>query len=122
KETSGVLVFGKTQAANRSLTEQFTDRGVRKTYQLLTDRPVRAGRLQAVSSLVRAGERYLSRPVLAGDERAETRFELASSQGGRTLVLAAPVTGRTHQIRVHAAELGFPILGDTLYGGTPAPR
>jgi 23S rRNA (cytosine1962-C5)-methyltransferase len=122
KETSGAMVFGKTALANRSLTEQFTQHRVRKTYRLLTDRPVKAGRLQAVSSLVRAGERYVSRPVHAGGERAETHFQLVGSQGGRTVVEAEPVTGRTHQIRVHAAELGFPVLGDVLYGGTPRPR
>ena len=122
KETSGVMVFGKTPAANRSLTEQFTQHIVRKTYRLLTDKPVKPGRLTAVSSLVRAGERYVSRPLHAGGERAETRFQLAGTDEGRSVVLAEPVTGRTHQIRVHASELGFPIIGDTLYGGTPAPR
>jgi 23S rRNA (cytosine1962-C5)-methyltransferase len=122
KETSGVMVFGITSAANRSLTEQFTQHTVRKTYRLLTDRPVKPGQLTAVSSLVRAGERYVSRPLHAGGERAETRFQLTGTDEGRSVVLAEPITGRTHQIRVHASELGFPILGDTLYGGTPAPR
>jgi 23S rRNA (cytosine1962-C5)-methyltransferase len=122
KETSGVMLFGKTTQANRSLTEQFAHHTIRKTYRLLTDRPVKPGRLTAVSSLVRAGERYVSRPLHAGGERAETRFQLAGTEQAPSVVLAEPITGRTHQIRVHALELGFPILGDTLYGGTPAPR
>ncbi len=122
KETSGVLVFGKTPEANRSLTAQFTERGVHKKYLLLTDRAVREKRFTATSTIVRAGEKYLSRPLLPGGERAETRFTVASLQNGQTLVEAEPVTGRTHQIRVHAAEHGFPILGDTLYGGTGAGR
>ena len=46
----------------------------------------------------------------------------AEVESGARMVEAEPLTGRTHQIRVHAAESGFPILGDTLYGGTPAPR
>jgi 23S rRNA-/tRNA-specific pseudouridylate synthase len=74
KETSGVMVFGKTTTANRSLTEQFTRHTIRKQYRLLTDRAVKAGEFTVVSSLVRAGEKYLSRPVRAGGERAETRF------------------------------------------------
>lgn len=122
KETSGVLVFGKTTAANRSLTAQFTERAVRKKYQLLTNHPVKSAPLTVVSSLVRAGEKYLSRPAVAGGARAETRFRVLDSAAGRTLIEAEPLTGRTHQIRVHAAEQGFPILGDALYGGAPWPR
>jgi len=118
KETSGVLVFGKTPAANRSLTEQFTDHRVRKKYRLLTDRPGPAGEISVKSALVRVGEKYVSRPLHAGAEVAETRFR--PLVGG--LIEADPFTGRTHQIRVQAAESGFPILGDTLYGGGPAGR
>lgn len=122
KETSGVMVFGKTTAANRSLTEQFTRHEIRKRYRLLTDRPVKNREFKVVSSLVRAGEKYLSRPVHAGAERAETRFRKISAEAGRTWLEAEPVTGRTHQIRAQAAAEGFPICGDMLYGGTAGPR
>jgi len=124
KETSGVMVFAKSPLANRSLTAQFTNRGVRKKYLLLTDRPVPQGEVTVTSALVRAGNRYLSRPLYASGETAETRFRrIGGGEAGRFEMLEAePLTGRTHQIRVHAAEQGFPILGDTLYGGTPAPR
>ena len=176
KETSGVLVFGKTALANRSLTEQFTRREVHKKYLLLTDRAVPDRDLIVKTTLLRLGEKYGSRP---GGEPAETRFTLArdmarletgpvvanmsatsprpsppftnGGEGEKTVVrtvlgkttapdwgagsgwapvnglalkavFAEPFTGRTHQIRVHAAENGFPILGDTLYGGSPAAR
>jgi len=126
KETSGVMVFSKSPLANRSLTAQFTDRVVRKKYFLLTDRPVRPREIKVESTLVRAGNRYVSRPLHPGGETAQTHFRVLGGlevEGGRyELVEAVPLTGRTHQIRVHAAEKGFPILGDTLYGGTPAPR
>ncbi|HZQ47002.1 MAG TPA: RluA family pseudouridine synthase, partial [Verrucomicrobiae bacterium] len=122
KETSGVLAFGKTPAANRSLTEQFTRHTIRKQYQLITDRSVKPGNITVTSSLVRAGEKYMSRPLHAGGERAETRFRASGRVAGGTLVEAEPVTGRTHQIRAHAAAEGFPIMGDTLYGGTAGPR
>jgi 23S rRNA (cytosine1962-C5)-methyltransferase len=128
KETSGVLVFGKTPAANRSLTEQFTERRVRKKYLLLTDRPVPQREFTIKTALVRVGEKYASRPPHAGAEIAETRFGVPALAGANRLkaglqtVEAEPLTGKTHQIRVHAAESGFPILGDTLYGGTPAAR
>jgi 23S rRNA (cytosine1962-C5)-methyltransferase len=125
KETSGILVFGKTPLANRSLTEQFTDRRVRKKYLLLTDREVPQKEFTVKTALVRAGEKYASR---AGGEVAETKFTLvldskfAVKNSQLKMVNAEPLTGRTHQIRVHAAESGFPILGDTLYGGTASSR
>ena len=137
KETSGVMVFGKTTTANRSLTDQFTQHAVRKKYLLLTDRPVKSHAFTVVSTLARAGEKYVSRKLQPGGERAETHFHQLKPLGrraesasrerpvhpGKVLLLEAePVTGRTHQIRAQAAAEGFPVLGDTLYGGTPAPR
>jgi 23S rRNA (cytosine1962-C5)-methyltransferase len=117
KETSGLMVLGKTAAANRSLTRQFEERGVEKKYILLTDRTLNFQTLRARSALVRVGAKYVSRPPHAGAPLAETLF----TKAGATIE-AVPLTGRTHQIRVHAAEHGFPILGDTLYGGAPAAR
>ena len=146
KETSGVIVFGKTPLANKSLTEQFAGREVHKKYFLLTDRAVPAKEKTVKTTLARIGEKYASRP---GGELAETRFRVVAqasspagsggvpprevggtqrdaaatrSRDGCATIEASPLTGRTHQIRVHAAESGFPILGDTLYGGTAAAR
>lgn len=122
KETSGVLMFGKTPEANSSLTEQFTRHTIRKKYLLVTDRPVGQKAFTVISTLSRSGEKYVTHPLPSGGTRAETRFQVIHSQEGRTSLLAEPVTGRTHQIRVHAADAAFPILGDTLYGGTSARR
>ena len=134
KETSGVLTFGKTPLANRSLTAQFAGREVRKKYVLLTDRAPKQREFTARSKITRAGERYMSG---AQGDPAETLFSVAAdvrrlkSKAGVQHeppyvccyeVVAEPLTGRTHQIRVHAAEHGFPVLGDTLYGGTPFAR
>ncbi len=122
KETSGILVFGKTPEANRSLTEQFTDRRVHKKYLLLTDRKIPDKEFIVKTTLQRAGEKYASRP---GGEMAETHFtpvEFETNDSDSKILSASPLTGRTHQIRVHASESGFPILGDTLYGGSAAAR
>ena len=135
KETSGVLVFGKTPLANRSLTEQFAGRAVQKKYLLLTDREPKQREFTAKSKIIRAGERYVS--GAHGDE-AETKFlvgadvrSLKTNESKKSetphgvsykQLVAEPFTGRTHQIRVHSAEHGFPILGDTLYGGGAFPR
>jgi 23S rRNA (cytosine1962-C5)-methyltransferase len=117
KDTSGLIVFGKTPAANRSLTRQFEKGLARKTYVLLTDRETTFTELRVRTALARVGERYVARPPHAGANIAETVFRRV----GKTIE-ASPLTGKTHQIRVHAAENGFPILGDVLYGGGPAPR
>ena len=167
KETSGLIVFGKSTPANRSLAQQFEQRAVRKKYVLLTDRKTAFARLTAKSWLARAGDKYVERPTRGEGEVAETTFKmvkpaegtpqssvegravhcppaegsarvapLLSPDGGQRSARPAfpggregcfvweaePATGRTHQIRVHAAARGFPILGDTLYGGTPAAR
>ncbi len=123
KETSGILVFGKTPLANKSLTEQFTARRVHKKYFLLTDQRVPPKEFTVKTSLLRIGEKYASR---SGGEMAETKFtpivDAKFAISGLKMVHAEPLTGRTHQIRVHAAENGFPILGDTLYGGTASSR
>ena len=150
KETSGLIVFGKTTTANRSLTQQFEQRAVRKKYVLLTDRKTAFDRLTARSWLRRAGEKYVELPAGADDDAAQTSFTRMAQQesrpaGGTDIANckltianlqsqapggpegcfvweAVPATGRTHQIRVHAAAHGMPVLGDTLYGGTPAAR
>ena len=116
------MVFAKTVEANRSLTQQFEERRIRKTYVFLADGPVPRAEFTVKSTLVRAGEKYLSRPSHAGGVEAETHFRISRQHGAGTLVEAEPLTGRTHQIRVHAANSKMPICGDRLYGGSRALR
>lgn len=137
KETSGVLVFGKTPLANRSLTGQFTGREVTKVYRFWTAsgrsgpdlhpvgaevQPQGAGVWRVVSHLQRAGDHQVSRRRGEAGERAETEFRRLEVGDGWTAWEARPRTGRTHQIRVQAAAVGLPVLGDPLYGGAPSRR
>lgn len=119
KFTSGVLVFAKTPQANRSLTEQFATRKTRKTYHLLSTKPLPKEYLVVRSKIQRVGEKYVSGST---GEFAETHFASKGRSGAFFEIEANPVTGRTHQIRVHASENGFPILGDFGYGGAAFPR
>ena len=132
KETSGILVFGKTTLANQSLTDQFAKRKVKKTYLLLTDRLetlAHSGKDSFIvrGQIIRDGNSYraqeLKIPSSPSKSRripdlAETHFKIVEKGRHCILLEAHPLTGRTHQIRIHAAWKGFPILGDELYGGT----
>jgi 23S rRNA (cytosine1962-C5)-methyltransferase len=122
KQTSGLLLFSKTKEANRSLTKQFSEGKVQKEYALISTKPPPKRKFVVRSCLKRIGERYASIAGSTSGAQAETEFELVQEQEARYLIVARPRTGRTHQIRVHASENGFPILGDTLYGGEPAKR
>ena len=102
KETSGVLVFGKTPAANRSLTEQFTERRVRKKYLLLTDRPVPQREFAVKTALVRIGEKYASRPPHAGAEIAETKFR--SSRGNEAQIKIRNKLETPHVVSCNCVE------------------
>jgi 23S rRNA (cytosine1962-C5)-methyltransferase len=123
KETSGILIFALSAPAKASLSKQFSQRRVTKEYIFLTDRqPVREQ--WEVHSWIRKGRgrfESLPRPVEGGLE-AETRFSVENAVDGHWSVVAQPITGRTHQIRLHAADSGIPILGDPLYGGTAMER
>lgn len=117
RETSGVVVFGKTRGATRLLAEAFREGGVHKEYvAVVAGRLAAEGRLDAPLGPSRSGRGSFE--VTAGGTPAITGYrpfgwldELATG------VRLFPETGRTHQLRVHLAHLGHPILGDTRYGG-----
>lgn len=123
KETSGLLLFSKSRRGNVSLTKQFSRRRVSKEYLLWTDRRPPQSDFAARSWIRKGAGRFENVTEEGGGLEAETKFTLLEEVGpGRWSVRAEPLTGRSHQIRVHAAAHGFPILGDTLYGGSSFPR
>ncbi len=123
KFTSGVIVFALTAEAHRALNIQFEKHEIEKNYRAITvGVPGWKERVTKFPLRVNVGHKHRTMVDNKNGVRAETRFrvlnyvqnspELAE---GAALVEASPMTGRTHQIRVHAYALGFPLLGDTLY-------
>jgi 23S rRNA pseudouridine1911/1915/1917 synthase len=116
KETSGLIVIAKTDVAHRSLTEQLKERHVHKMYLALVRGKVMKNEWE-VNAPIGRHPRYRQRmAVISGGRAALTRFVVKSRFEANTLVEAYPVTGRTHQIRVHLAHAGYPIEGDRIYG------
>ncbi len=114
KETTGILVAAKTLQAHQKLIESFSERRMEKLYLAVC-----CGRPQG--GVVRApiGRHPVHRKemaVLSDGKDAVTEFQLAAFNEQLSLVLARPLTGRTHQIRVHLKHIGCPVLGDSVYG------
>ncbi len=124
RDTSGVLLFAKDPAANPALAAAFAERAVNKRYLAVAAGPLLEPRTvrDHLGPLPGSGKRTKHGAVRSGGALAETHFEPLERRDRGTLVSAEPRTGRTHQIRVHLAGLGAPILGDGLYGGPPAAR
>ena len=118
--TSGAMVFPKNRPAAAWLSKQFQDGQVAKLYLALV-----SGRndqeVWTVDAPIgkTASARY---GIVDGGKPSLTKFRTVASSGDLTLIEARPLTGRTHQIRVHLASVGLPILGDTAYGGASAGR
>ena len=119
RETTGLVLFSLDAATQPALDAQVAGHAMNKTYLA-----VAAGRVPWAERVVRSPvvrDRHDARRMRVcrpGQGRpAETRLRRVAEADGRTLLVVTLVTGRRHQIRVHLAELGHPIVGDALYGG-----
>lgn len=115
KDTAGVILLSHNPASRGRYQRLFQEKTVCKTYEAVAPlRPDLAFPLEVHSRLVR-GEAFFLTQTVSGEPNAHTRIELAGSAGGLGLYRLTPVTGKKHQLRVHMASLGLPILNDTLY-------
>ncbi|WP_310387632.1 RluA family pseudouridine synthase [Roseateles sp.] len=121
--TSGLLLLARGAAAQRSLSMAFEARRVHKRYQALLQGEMDGpdvGKDEGEVNLPLSADwpnRPLQKVDLLAGKPSLTRYRVLSRGQGLTRVELEPVTGRTHQLRVHMLALGYPIVGDALYGG-----
>ncbi|HXH26711.1 MAG TPA: RluA family pseudouridine synthase [Candidatus Acidoferrum sp.] len=114
--TSGVIIAAKTAAAKRWLQKQFSQRKVKKTYTALVQGHPEQPTALLQLPIGRNPRQPQTFQVSASGKPAETTYETIHSYPHHTLLAMRPLTGRTHQLRVHAAYIKHPIVGDIVYG------
>lgn len=125
KDTSGLIVVAKSDAAHEGLARQFADHSIERTYLAVTGgRPVPAqGRIEGRIGRSDANRKKMALlpPSSSRGKHAVTHYRTLRTLAHAALVECRLETGRTHQVRVHLASIGHPLLGDPVYGRTPAP-
>jgi RluA family pseudouridine synthase len=117
KITSGVMVFGRDETTHRALNMQFEHHDAQKTYHAIVEgNPNWVEKIARHPLRANVGHKHRTMVDPKNGKPSETHFRVIKRYREWALIEAQPMTGRTHQIRVHAYALGHPLLGDTLYG------
>ncbi len=116
RDTSGLIIATKNDAAHQYLSAQLADHTLARTYECIVVGALREDRGTVDAPIARHPTDRKRMAVVAGGREAVTHWEVIARYPGYTHVRCRLETGRTHQIRVHMAYIGHPILGDTVYG------
>ena len=116
RDTSGLIIAAKNDAAHQYLSAQLADHTLARTYECIVVGKLREDRGTVDAPIARHPPDRKRMAVVAGGREAVTHWEVIARYPGYTHVRCRLETGRTHQIRVHMAYIGHPILGDTVYG------
>jgi 23S rRNA pseudouridine1911/1915/1917 synthase len=116
RDTSGLLVVAKTEAAHRNLARQLSDRSLGRTYWALVHGGFREDTGTIDGPIARHPRDRRRMAIVEGGREAITDFRVVERLSGATVLEVSLRTGRTHQIRVHLASIGHPIIGDAVYG------
>ena len=116
RDTSGLIIAAKNDAAHQYLSAQLADHTLARTYECIVVGSLREDRGTVDAPIARHPADRKRMVVVAGGREAVTHWEVIARYPGYTHVRCRLETGRTHQIRVHMAYIGHPILGDTVYG------
>jgi len=122
-DTSGVMIFARTKDSQRQFSKLFQDRRVSKTYEAVVEGIIKDESGTIDLPIAKYSKSRPLRHIEAGGYEAITHWSVIERYPHSTRVALSPETGRSHQLRLHLAEIGHPILGDTFYGNeTLAPR
>ena len=116
RDTSGLMIVAKNSAAQQCLINQFKARSVSKGYLVLVKGKLTPSQGIIDASLGRDPSNRKRMVVISGGRQARTRYKVKEYVGDYTLLEVVTETGRTHQIRVHLSAIGYPVVGDPLYG------
>ncbi|MCQ2442637.1 MAG: RluA family pseudouridine synthase [Oscillospiraceae bacterium] len=116
RDTSGLIIVAKNDAAHLSLAEQLQDHTLARTYECVTVGHLKEDSGTVDAPISRSASDRKKMAVVAGGKRAVTHWRVLERYNGYTRVECQLETGRTHQIRVHMAYIHHPLLGDTVYG------